>query len=118
MNTAVIVAAVRSPMGKANKGLLTNIRIDDLGGLVIQELLKRVPQLNPNEIEDVLIGCAMPEGEQGMNVARQISFLGGIPLSAGATTVNRFCASGLETINTAALRVMTGNGDLFVAGGV
>jgi acetyl-CoA acetyltransferase family protein len=118
MMDAVIVAAVRSPMGKANKGLLANIRIDDLGGQVIAELLKKVPQLNTKEIEDVLIGCAMPEGEQGMNIARQVSFLGGVPLEAAATTVNRFCASGLETINTAALRVMTGNGDVFIAGGV
>jgi acetyl-CoA acetyltransferase family protein len=118
MKDAVIVSAVRSPMGRAEKGLLANMRIDDLGALIIREALKRVPGLDPAEIEDVLIGCAMPEGEQGMNVARNISLLAGIPQSAAATTVNRFCASGLETINTAALRVMTGNGEVFVAGGI
>lgn len=118
MKDAVIVSAVRSPMGRAEKGLLNNIRIDDLGALIVREALKRVPGLDPAEIEDVLIGCAMPEGEQGMNLARNISLLAGIPQSAAATTVNRFCASGLETINTAALRVMTGNGEVFLAGGV
>ncbi|MBI2980910.1 MAG: acetyl-CoA C-acyltransferase, partial [Deltaproteobacteria bacterium] len=120
MKDAVIVSAVRTPMGRANKGSYSYVtmRIDDLGALVVKEALKRVPQPDLNEIEDVLIGCATPEGEQGMNVARQISLLAGIPFSAAATTVNRFCASGLETINTAALRVMTGNGDVFVAGGV
>ncbi len=115
---AVIVAAIRSPMGKANKGLLTNIRIDDLGAAVVKELLKRVPKLDPKEIEDVQIGCAMPEGEQGMNVARQISFLAGIPLTAGATTINRFCASGLESIANCALRISAGIGEVYVAGGV
>ncbi len=118
MKEVVIVSAVRSPMGRAEKGLLANLRIDDLGALVVREALKRVPGLDPAEIEDVLIGCAMPEGEQGMNVARNISLLAGIPLSAAATTVNRFCASGLETISTAALKIMTGNGEVFVAGGI
>ncbi|MBI4197022.1 MAG: thiolase family protein [Deltaproteobacteria bacterium] len=115
---AVIVAAVRSPMGRSGKGLLQNMRIDDLGAVVVREVLKRVPNLDPKEIEDVQIGCAMPEGEQGMNVARQISMLSGIPLEAAATTINRFCASGLESICNAALRVMTSHGDVFVAGGV
>src|SRR5262245_40049137 len=118
MKEAVIVSAVRSPMGRAEKGLLKNMRIDDLGPLVIREALKRVPGLDPKEIEDVQIGCAMPEGEQGMNVARNISLLAGIPITAAAVTVNRFCASGLESINNAALRVMTGNGEVFVAGGI
>lgn len=115
---AVIVAAVRSPMGRANKGLLNSMRIDDLGALIVKAALARVPQLNPQDIEDVILGCAMPEGEQGMNLARNISLLAGVPQSAAATTVNRFCASGLETINTAALHIMAGNGDVFVAGGV
>jgi acetyl-CoA acetyltransferase family protein len=118
MKEAVIVAAVRSPMGRAEKGLLANMRIDDLGALILKEALKRVPQLDPNEIEDVLVGCAMPEGEQGMNLARNVSLLAGVPQSAAATTVNRFCASGLETINTAALHIMHGNGEVYVAGGV
>ncbi len=118
MKDAVIVAAVRSPMGRAEKGLLANMRIDDLGAVILKEALKRVPQLDLNEIEDVLVGCAMPEGEQGMNLARNISLLAGVPQSAAATTVNRFCASGLETINTAALHIMNGNGEVYVAGGV
>lgn len=118
MKEAVIVSAVRSPIGRAEKGLLANVRIDDLGAAVVKEALKRVPQLDPKEIDDVLIGCAMPEGEQGMNVARNISLLAGIPQSAAAVTVNRFCASGLESINTAATRIMAGLGDVYVAGGV
>ncbi|MBI3540862.1 MAG: thiolase family protein [Deltaproteobacteria bacterium] len=118
MEEAVIVSAVRSPMGKSGKGLLQNMRIDDLGALVVREAVRRVVGLDPNEIQDVLIGCAMPEGEQGMNIARNISLLAGIPQSAAAATVNRFCASGLEVINTAALHIMVGNGDVYLAGGV
>ena len=118
MKEAVIVSAVRSPMGRAEKGLLANMRIDDLGAAILKEALKRVPKLDPAEIEDVIIGCAMPEGEQGMNIARNISLLAGVPLTAAAATVNRFCASGLESINNAALRIMTGNGEVFIAGGV
>ncbi|MBI1909900.1 MAG: thiolase family protein [Deltaproteobacteria bacterium] len=118
MNDAVIVSAVRSPMGRAGKGLLTNLRIDDLGALVVKEALHRVPQIKTDEIEDVIFGCAMPEGEQGMNVARNISLLAGIPFGAAALTLNRFCASGLQAINLAALNIMTGNGEVFVAGGI
>ena len=79
MKDAVIVAAVRSPMGKAGKGLLANMRIDDLGALILKAALARVPQIKPEEIEDLLLGCAMPEGEQGMNVARNIGLLAGLP---------------------------------------
>jgi len=118
MREAVIVSAVRSAIGKAHKGALVNVRIDDLGARVVREALNRVPGLNPEEIEDVLIGCATPEGEQGLNVARAISFLARIPVTAAATTVNRFCGSSLQTINFAAQAIMTGNGDVFVAGGV
>lgn len=118
MEEAVIVSAIRTPMGRANKGLLVNARVDDLGGAVVKEALKRVPQLDLNEIEDVIIGCAMPEGEQGMNVARNIGFLAGVPNSAAALTLNRFCASGLQAINDAAINVMVGNGKLYVAGGI
>ena len=89
-----------------------------LAALVIKEALRRVPKLDPKLIEDVIIGCAFPEAEQGMNVARNISFLAGLPLDAGAQTVNRFCASGLQAINNAALNIMTGNGEVFIAGGV
>lgn len=118
MKEAVIVSAVRSPMGKAGKGLLANLRIDDLGALIVKAALAKVPQLNPEDIEDLILGCAMPEGEQGMNLARNIGLLAGLPQSVAAVTVNRFCASGLETINTAALHIMAGNGEVYLAGGV
>ncbi len=117
MKEAVIVSAVRSPMGKANKGLLANMRIDDLAALMVKAALERVPQLNPELIEDLLLGNAMPEGEQGMNLARNVGLLAGIPQTIGAVTTNRFCASGLETINTAALHIMAGNGEVYLAGG-
>ncbi|MDP2599177.1 MAG: thiolase family protein [Deltaproteobacteria bacterium] len=117
-NEAVIVAAVRSPMGRANKGQFIHTRIDDLGAEVIKAALARVPQIKPEMVEDVLIGCAMPEGEQGLNVARNISFLAGITLSAGAATVNRFCASSLTTINMAADAVIHGDLDICVTGGI
>lgn len=118
MNEAVIVAAVRSPMGRANKGQFIHTRIDDLGAEVVRAALAQVPQIKPEMIDDVLIGCAMPEGEQGLNVARNISFLAGIPFSAGAATVNRFCASSLTTINMAAADIQTGGAEICVTGGV
>lgn len=118
MNEAVIVAAVRSPMGRANKGQFIHTRIDDLGAEVIRAALAQVPQIKPEMIDDVLIGCAMPEGEQGLNVARNISFLAGISFSAGAATVNRFCASSLTTINMAAAQIQTGGAEICVTGGI
>lgn len=118
MTDAVIVAAVRSPMGRAGKGQFALTRIDDLGAAVVKAALAKVPQLKTTDIEDVLVGCAMPEGEQGLNVARNISLLAGIPFSAGAVTINRFCGSSLEAINQAAQAVMAGNGDCFVCVGV
>lgn len=118
MEEAVILAAVRSSMGRANKGPYIYTRIDDVAAQVLNGLMKKVTDLNPEFIEDVLIGCAMPEGEQGLNVARNIGFLSHLPLSCGAVTINRFCASSLEAINMAAQSVMCGNGDLFVAGGI
>ncbi len=117
MREVVIVSAVRSPMGRALKGQYIYTRIDDLAGEVIKAALALVPKLDPKEIEDVIVGCAMPEGEQGMNLARNVGFLAGIPVTAGAVTVNRFCASSLEAINTAALNIMAGNGDVIVAAG-
>lgn len=117
MRDAVIVAAVRSPMGRAIKGQYVWTRIDDLCGEVIKKALEQTPKLDPNLIEDVIVGCAMPEGEQGMNIARNIGFLAGVPVTAGAVTVNRFCASSLEAINTAALNIMAGNGEVIVAAG-
>lgn len=114
----VIVAAQRSPMGRALKGQFIHTRIDDLAAQVITATLAKVPQVSTDDIEDVLIGCAMPEGEQGLNVARNISLLAGLPLAAGAVTINRFCASSLSAINMAAQAIAAGNGDVFVAGGV
>src|SRR4030095_2812549 len=118
LRDTVIVSAVRSPMGRANKGNYVSMRIDDLGAAVVKEAVQRVKGMNPAEIEDVIIGCAMPEGEQGMNVARNISFLAGLPITAAAATVNRFCASSLQTIMDAARAIMVGDGEIFVAGGI
>lgn len=118
MQDVVIVSAVRSPMGRALKGNFVWTRADDLCAEVIQGCLKRVPQLDPKEIEDLIVGCAMPEGEQGMNVARNIGLLAGLPLSTAAVTVNRFCSSSLVTIMMAAQAIMTGNGDVQLSAGV
>ncbi len=117
MREAVIVSAVRTPVGKAPKGSLRNVRPDDLGALVIKEALARVPNLPPELVDDVIIGCAMPEGSQGMNVARIACLRAGLPNSVPAVTVNRFCASGLETIAMAAQRIMSGMADVVIAGG-
>lgn len=118
MNEAYILGCARSPITKAGRGGFAHTRIDDIAAEVIKVLFARVPRLNPELIEDVLIGCAMPEGEQGLNVARNISFLAGLPLSAGAVTINRFCASSLEAVNQAVQSLWCGNGDLFLAGGI
>lgn len=115
---AVIVAAKRSPMGRALKGQFANTRIDDLCAEVLQACLQDLPQLKPEAIDDLLIGCAMPEGEQGLNVARNISFLAGLPFSVGAVTVNRFCASSLTTINMAVSAIQAGHGEVVVTGGI
>ncbi|MCI0403193.1 MAG: acetyl-CoA C-acyltransferase [Acidobacteria bacterium] len=117
MREAVIAAACRTPVGKAYKGALRAARPDDLAALAIGEALKRVPGLDPKEVEDVILGCAMPEAEQGMNVARIASLRAGVPASASAVTVNRFCASGLQAIAQAAERIMCGFSDVIVAGG-
>lgn len=115
---AVIVAAKRSPMGRALKGQFAHTRIDDLCAEVLRATLREIPQLPPGDIDDFLLGCAMPEGEQGLNVARNIAFLAGLPLSVGAATINRFCASSLTTINVAAALIASGHGDVFVTGGI
>ena len=117
MPEAVIVAAVRTPVGKAPGGALRHTRPDDLAAAAITAALGRVPQLDPAEVEDVVLGCAMPEGEQGLNVARIASLRAGIPHSASAVTVNRFCASGLQSIAYAAERIQIGAADVVVAGG-
>ena len=105
MNTAVIVSAARTAVGKAPNGALRGTRPDELGAAVISEALKRAPAVEASEIDDVIMGCAMPEAEQGMNVARIASLRAGVPVSASAVTVNRFCSSGLQAIAFAAERV-------------
>ncbi len=118
MRNAVVVSAVRTAVARAKKGSFINTRIDDLGAIVVKEAVARVKGLDPAEIEDVIVGCAMPEGEQGANVARIISLLAQLPLSVAGTTVNRFCGSSLQTINMAAQAIMTGNGDVQLAAGI
>src|SRR5450759_5009020 len=108
MREVVIVSAVRTPVGKAYKGTLRATRPDDLAAVAIKGALERVPQLDPNEIEDVIFGCAMPEAEQGMNVARIASLRAGLPVEVSAMTINRLCSSGLQAIAMAAERIMSG----------
>lgn len=117
MNEVVIVAAVRTAVGKAPRGTLRTTRPDDLAAFAITGALDRVPQLDKKEIEDVILGCAMPEAEQGMNVARVASFRAGLPIEAAAMTINRYCASGLQSIAIAADRIRAGSADVIVAGG-
>jgi len=117
MPEAVIVSSVRTPVGRGYKGALRTTRPDDLAALVIKEALARVPGLNPREIDDVILGCAMPEGEQGMNVARIAALRAGLPVETSAMTVNRFCASGLQAIAQAAERIRGGSAQVIVAGG-
>ena len=114
---AVIVASVRTAVGKAPKGTLRQTRPDDMAAAAIRAALARVPELKPERVEDVILGCAMPEAEQGMNVARQAALLAGIPASAAAMTVNRFCASGLQAIALAARAIEAGEAEVIVAGG-
>ncbi|HXX69069.1 MAG TPA: thiolase family protein [Polyangiaceae bacterium] len=114
----VIVDAVRSAVGRAGKGTLAQTRPDELAGQVIAALLARQPRVKPSDVEDVVLGCAMPEGEQGLNVARIASLLGGLPVETSGMTVNRFCSSGLQAIAIAAGAIATGVNDVVVAGGV
>ena len=118
MRDVVIVSAVRTPVGKAYKGTLRATRPDDLAAVAIKGALERVPALDSEEIEDVILGCAMPEAEQGMNVARVASFRAGLPVDVAAMTVNRYCASGLQSIALAAERIRGGGAEVIVAGGV
>jgi len=117
MREAVVVSAVRTAVGKAPRGTLKNTRPDDLGAAAVVGALERVPMLDKSEIEDVIIGCAMPEAEQGMNVARVIALRAGLPVESAAMTVNRYCASGLQTIALAAERIRGGGAEVIVAGG-
>src|SRR3979411_2022115 len=118
MKDAVIVSAVRTAVGKAPKGTLRNTRPDETGAAVIKEAIARVAGLEASEIEDVIMGCAMPEAEQGMNVARAAAMRAGLPVETSAMTINRFCSSGLQSIAMAADRIRTGSAEVILAGGL
>lgn len=119
MTTDVVIAeAVRSAVGRAIKGSLAQKRPDELAGDVIRALLERVPQVKPSEVEDLIVGCAMPEGEQGLNIARMCGLLGGLPEETSAQTINRFCSSGLQSLAIAAGGIAIGSYEIAVAGGV
>jgi len=118
MREAVIVTAVRTPVGRAHKGSLAGVRPEDLGGLAVREAAQRTDGLLAGEIDDVIIGCAMPEGEQGLNLGRIVALRAGLPDTVPGMTVNRFCASGLQSIAMAAERIVTGGAEVIVAGGV
>jgi acetyl-CoA acyltransferase len=118
MTNIIIVEAVRSAVGRALKGSLAQKRPDELAGDVIAGLLARVPQLKPSDVDDLILGCAMPEGEQGLNIARIAGFLGGLPQETSAMTINRFCSSGLQAIALAAGSIALGHHEIVIAGGV
>src|SRR5512145_3168325 len=117
MAKVFIVSAVRTPVGRAYKGSLKDTRPDDLGAVAIREAVGRVANLDPAQVDDVILGCAMPEGEQGMNVARICALKAGLPDAVPAMTINRFCSSGLQSIAMAAERILAGFADIIVAGG-
>ncbi|KZS46443.1 acetyl-CoA acetyltransferase [Paenibacillus glucanolyticus] len=118
MREAVIVSLARTPVGKAKKGSFAQTRVEDLGKAVLEAVIERAPGLKKEDVEDIILGCAMPEGEQGLNVARIISLYAGYPVTVPALTVNRFCSSGLQAIAFAAERIMLGHAEVIVAGGV
>ena len=117
MKDAVIASAVRTPAGKAPKGTLRHTRPDELASVVMKEALRRAPGIEPAEVDDVIVGCAMPEAEQGMNVARIASLRAGVPVESSAVTINRFCSSGLQAIAFGAERIMCGTAQTIIAGG-
>ncbi len=117
MQQAYIVESKRTAIGKAVKGSLAQVRPDDLGAYVIQDILKRIPALNPMEIDDCVIGCSFPEGEQGMNLAKIMAMRAGLPFDVPGVTVNRFCSSGIQAISMAADRIRLGEADVMIAGG-
>src|SRR5438045_472592 len=117
MREVVLVSSVRTPVGRAYKGTLRATRPDELAAIAIRGALARVPQLDPKEIEDVILGCAMPEAEQGMNVARIAALRAGLPVETSAMTINRFCSSGLQAIAMAADRIAGGSAEVIIAGG-
>src|ERR1700750_2106454 len=118
MRDALIVSAVRTACGRAPRGTLRNTRPDEMGAAVIEEALRRAEGVEKSEVEDVVMGCAMPEAEQGMNVARAAAIRAGLPVETSAMTINRFCSSGLQSIAIAADRIRTGGADVIVAGGL
>src|ERR671923_575081 len=118
MRDAVVVSAVRTAVGKAPKGALKNTRPDEMGAAAIEEAVRRAEGLEKSEIEDVIMGCAMPEAEQGMNVARAAAIRAGLPVETSAMTINRFCSSGLQTIAMASDRIRTNGANVIVAGGL
>jgi acetyl-CoA acyltransferase len=118
MREAVIVSIARTAVGKAKKGSLAQTRAEDMGKAVLEAVVERAPGLRKEEVEDIIIGCAMPEGEQGLNFARIMSLYAGFPVTVPALTINRFCSSGLQSIAFAAERVMLGAADVVIAGGV
>ena len=118
MTDIAIIESVRSAVGRAYKGSLAQKRPDELAGDVIRGLLERVPQVKPAMVDDLVLGCAMPEGEQGLNVARLAGLLGGLPNETSAMTINRFCSSGLQAIALAAGSIALGYHDIVIAGGV
>jgi len=117
MREVVVVSSVRTPVGRAFKGTLRTTRPDELAAVAIKGALERVPQVDSREIEDVILGCAMPEAEQGMNVARIAALRAGLPVEVSALTINRFCSSGLQAIALAADRIAMGGAEVIVAGG-
>jgi acetyl-CoA C-acetyltransferase len=118
MMEAVIVATARTPIGRAYKGALKDVRPDDMAAYVVRKVLEKVPQLDPAKIDDLVLGCALPQGEQGYNLARLVVFLAGLPMTVPGTTVNRFCASSLQAIRMAFHAIKAGEGDVFIAVGV
>src|SRR5213082_1061719 len=118
MKNAVIVSAVRTAVGKAPKGTLRDTRPDDMGAVAIREAMARVPGLDGSQVDDVIMGCAMPEAEQGMNVARAAAIRAGLPVETSAMTINRFCSSGLQTIAMASDRIRTNGAQVIIAGGL
>ncbi len=118
MREAVIASAVRTPSGRAVKGTYRDTRPEDLAAAAVREAMARVPGLAGGDVDDVILGCAMPEGQQGLNIARTVGLLAGLPIEVPGQTVNRFCSSGLQTIASAAERIMAGFADAIVAGGV
>jgi acetyl-CoA acyltransferase len=117
MPDAVIVDCLRTPVGKAPRGTLRYTRPDDLAATVVSGLMKRYPQVPKDDIEDVILGCAMPEGESGSNMARMVALRAGLPVTTTGVTINRFCSSGLQSIAMASDRIRAGGGHILLAGG-